>query len=380
MSTKGRNIFVTTISSHLDAVRNHLPQPDTELVTPAEAADRILAEDVLAAQDSPLFDNSQMDGYAIPGAGGEYHVGPTVAAGSDPAPLDNLAAPVMTGAKVPPGTHAIVPVEKCDPSEFLEPGATIRVPETPQGQFIRTRGSDAQQNDLLLPAGLRVTPAGVGLLISQGIERVRVNTRASILIVTGGAEVGTHITDSNSPMLTALAHRHGIGVAGHVLTDDDPVALQEALARGVDKHHPDVIVTSGGISAGKFEVVRQVLDGWFGHVDMQPGGPQGLATFDGVPAVCLPGNPISTLVSFRMFVAPTLGHAPSPVRTVLTEEREGLPGKEQLLRGTLTTEGVTPAGGTSSHLLAQGAVADCLIRIPAGATVGAGEFVTVYPL
>lgn len=371
---------MTTISSHLDAVRNHLPRPATELVTPAEAADRILAEDIRAAQDSPLFDNSQMDGYAIPSPGQEFAVGPTIAAGSNPEPLDHRAAPIMTGAKVPPGTYAIVPVEKCDPPAFLDQGQTITIPETPAGQFIRTRGSDAKRDDLLLPTGTEITPAGIGLLISQGIAQVRVNKKARILIVTGGAEVGTHITDSNSPMLTALAQRHGIDVAGHVLTDDDPTALRNALAGAVDKHHPDVIVTSGGISAGKFEVVRQVLDGWFGHVDMQPGGPQGLASFDGVPAVCLPGNPISTLVSFRMFVAPVLGHAPTALTTTITEERRGLDNKEQLLRGTLTTEGATPVGGTSSHLLAQGALADCLIRIPAGATVGAGEFVTVYPL
>lgn len=371
---------VTTIEEHLETVRAHVPTLPAETVDSTTSAGRLLAHDVRARVDSPPFDNSQMDGYAVFAAPGEFTVGPTVAAGADPQPLDGRVSPIMTGAKVPAGTFAIVPVERCDPPEFLDPGESITIPAAPEGQFIRPQGSDAAANDLLLPAGARITPAGVALLVSQGITEVAVRKQASILIVTGGAEVGTHIPDSNAPLLAALARRHGIDVAGFVRTDDDPAALTTALARGVDKCRPDVIVSSGGISAGKFEVIRQVLHGWFGHVAQQPGGPQGLARFQGTPAICLPGNPISTLVSFRMFVAPVLGHAPQPVRMALTERRTGLAGRDQLLRGRLTAAGATPVGETSSHLLAQGALADCLIRIPAGATVEAGEHVTVYPL
>lgn len=378
-----------------------MPELPTELVAAADAAGRVLREDVHAAVDSPTFDNSQMDGYAlsvdqVAATPGEFRVGPTVAAGTDPAELypegvRQEIAPVMTGAKLPRGTSAVVPVEKCSPPAFLDPGNYLRIPPTPEGQFVRPAGSDIARGELLFARGSRLTPAGVATLVGQGIDRVPVQARASILILTGGAEVGgtgaATIPDSNAPMLAALAHQHGIDVVGYLRTDDDPVRLAADLERGVDKHRPTAVVTSGGISAGKFEVVRQVLEshGQFGHVDMQPGGPQGLATFAGTPVISLPGNPISTLVSFRMFIAPVLGQAPRPVRARLVATRRGMARRDQLLRGTLSVDTeagllATPVGGTSSHLIAQGAQADCLIRIPADTVVAANSLVTVYPL
>src|SRR5699024_12197336 len=139
-------------------------------------------------------------------------------------------------------------------------------------------------------------------------------------ICTGGAEIQSHanigaadnapgnatIPDANAPMLRALSKAAGIEVVGHVSTNDDPSALAAALSAGVEQLQPDVVVTSGGISAGKFEVVRQVLEGvdsqaWFGHVDQQPGGPQGYAILHGVQVICVPVNPVSTFVNFRYF-------------------------------------------------------------------------------
>lgn len=376
-----------TPKTHAREVAAALPARQATTVPLTQAQDMVLAADIHAGFPSPRFDNSQMDGYALPQcAAGTYPVGPTIAAGTEPAqvldsPLSN-ACPIMTGAKVPEGTAAIVPIELCEPQEFLAPGDRITVPETSPGQFIRRTGSDLEKGALLAARGDKLTPVRLAALASQGIDEVEVYRPARILICTGGAEIGhgsAAIPDANAPLLTAMAGRAGIDVAGYITTDDDPQALERAFTEAIAQHHPDAIITSGGISAGKFEVVRQVLDGWFGHVDQQPGGPQGIATFHDTPVICLPGNPISTLVSFRLFVAPALGWAPQPFRVPLAAGIDGLPHKEQFRRGRVDSHAHI-LGGASSHLLAQAADATHLIRIPADQRLEAGEEVEVYPL
>lgn len=386
-----------TPEAHLAAVRELVPAPTAgtaETATLVEAAARgaRLAAEVRAVRDSPPFDNSQMDGYALPAAAaGHYATGPTVAAGADPDALypnglAGLAAPVMTGAKLPRGTAAVVAVEACEPGAFVADGEAVRAPAAALGQYIRRAGSDIAAGEVLAPAGARVTPALVGALAAQGVE-ASVRRAARILVVTGGAEIGqpgaAAILDSNGPVLEALAARHGIEVAGRLRTDDNPDALRRAAAEAVEALAPDAVVTSGGISHGKFEVVRQAFpDGWYGHVAQQPGGPQGLSTCCGVPVISLPGNPVSTLVSFRLYVAPVLGHAPAPVWVPLggAEPVEGLAGREQFLRGHVEAGRAVPLGGAGSHLLSQGAGADCLIRVPADALVRPDDLALVYAL
>ena len=376
-----------TPETHACEVAAALPARQATTVPLTQALDMVLAADVHAGFPSPRFDNSQMDGYALPQcAAGTYPVGPTIAAGTEPAqvldsPLSS-ACPIMTGAKVPEGTAAIVPIERCEPQEFLAPGGRITVPETSPGQFIRRTGSDLEEGALLAARGDKLTPVRLAALASQGIAEVEVYRPARILICTGGAEIGhgsAAIPDANAPLLTAMARRAGIDVAGYITTDDDPPALERAFTEAIAQHRPDAIITSGGISAGKFEVVRQVLDGWFGHVDQQPGGPQGIAAFRGTPVICLPGNPISTLVSFRLFVAPALGWAPQPFRVPLAAGIDGLPHKDQFRRGSVDSHAHI-LGGASSHPLAQAADATHLIRIPAGQHLEKGQEVEVYPL
>ena len=376
-----------TPETHAREVAAALPARQAITVPLTQAQDMVLAADIHAGFPSPRFDNSQMDGYALPQcAAGAYPVGPTIAAGTEPSqvldgPLAS-ACPIMTGAKVPEGTAAIVPIERCEPQEFLSPGGRITVPETSPGQFIRRTGSDLEEGALLAARGDKLTPVRLAALASQGIDEVEVYRPARILICTGGAEIGhgsAAIPDANAPLLTAMARRAGIDVAGYITTDDDPQALERAFTEAIAQHRPDAIITSGGISAGKFEVVRQVLDGWFGHVDQQPGGPQGIAAFRGTPVICLPGNPISTLVSFRLFVAPALGWAPQPFRVPLAAGIDGLPHKDQFRRGSVDSHAHI-LGGASSHLLAQAADATHLIRIPAGQHLEEGQEVEVYPL
>lgn len=381
---------------HLAAVLEAVPARAVGTVPLADAAGRLLARDLVAAHPSPRFDNSQMDGFAlspeqVATAPAEFRVGETLAAGADPAvhyPEGILSeiVPIMTGAKVPEGAVAIVPVEACDPPTFPAPGATIRVTVSPTpGQFIRLAGSDIAAGQTLLRAGAEISPVAVGVLASQGITEVEVREKARVLICTGGAEIGgtgaAVIPDANGPMLAALCARAGIEVAARLHTDDDPARLSADLAAAVAEHSPTAVITSGGISAGKFEVVRRLLEGsgWFGHVDQQPGGPQGLASFQGVPVICLPGNPVSTLVSFRLFVAPVLGTVPATLTLPLAEDAPGLPTRDQFLRGKLSAQGALPVGGPGSHLLAQALAADCLIRIPAPGGLSAGDLVQVHP-
>lgn len=377
---------------HLAAVRAALGSPTTITVALADALGATLASDVTAVTDSPPFDNSQMDGFALPAVGARtWPVGPTIAAGDAPGELAGHALPIMTGAAVPAGTAAIVPVERCRPDTFDAALAAgdVDVPEVAPGTFIRTAGSDLHAGELVVPAGSRVTPVVIGALASQGIAEVTV-VAPTVVLVTGGAEVGStgpaSIPDANGPLLTALCSTFGIRVACHLHTDDDPQAWEKQLAQAIATHRPDAVITSGGISHGRFEVVRQVLSshGWFGHVAQQPGGPQGLATYEATPVICLPGNPISTLVSFRLFALPALlGRADfGGVTSVLATPVPvtGLPDKVQFRRAI--THGATTRllGGASSHLLAQAATATALLEVPAGAELADATAVTVYPL
>lgn len=399
---------VRTYPEHLEAVRAACQPRTTHRVPLADAAGGILAAPLTAAVAQPPFDNSQMDGYALATcASGEFTVGATIAAGDEPAPHPGagIAVPIMTGAKVPAGTACIIPVEAGEPDHFPADGEQVTLPAAPEGQFIRRAGSDAPAGALLLEAGTRLGPVAMAVLASQNVAEVEVVKPARILIVTGGAEIGVSgaasapgtatIPDANGPLLTQAAAEAGMEVVARLGTNDDPAALAADLRAAIAEHQPDAVVTSGGISHGKFEVVRQVLDAaasntgqtdgapWFGHVAQQPGGPQGLSFFAGVPVISLPGNPISTLVSFLLYVAPILGDAPARLTAVADTDMPGLAGKDQFLRGTLRAEGAqliaAPVGGTSSHLLSQASAANCLIRIPASAPAAAGSTVEVFP-
>lgn len=401
-----------SIDDHLAQVRSLYTPPALETRRVRAALGYRLTRPVRAAAPSPRFDNSQMDGFAVDAAAlgklpATLPVGPTIAAGTDPdttAPggIAGRALPVMTGAKLPRGTAAVVPVEDCEPDDFdaADARGEVHVGAASPGQFVRKQGSDLGAGETLVEAGTLVTPIVLAALITAGVKEVEIRPRARAVLVTGGAEVtagdpaATHtdsaaqIPDANRPMLAALCRAHHIDPVGHVSTDDDPQALRAALTRACEEHDPDVIITSGGISQGRFEVVRTVLGGdgsWFGRVAQQPGGPQGTARLGDTPVICLPGNPISTLVSFRVFVAPVIGKATPAVTARLTEPVEGLKGERlQWRRGFFEARGAelyaTAYGGTGSHLISQAVGANCLIAVPSRAEFSRGDQVTVLPL
>jgi molybdopterin molybdotransferase len=398
-----------TVGAHRQAVRNllaDLASPDrTEDLPLLASLGRGLATDILAPLDLPPFANSQMDGFAVRSAdlsdgGAELRVVAPIPAGATAAALEpGTAAPIMTGAMIPPGADAVVPIEQAVPDSFPAPGAatTVRLPAAAAGTYVRKAGSDVRAGELALAAGSFLGPGQLGLLAALGVTAVTVHRRVSVLLVTTGDEVVEpgnplepgKIFDANGTLLEAALRQAGIDVRRTGISADSPVELM-ALLR---KHAPDVdlILTTGGVSKGAYEVVRQATaeqDVEFVHVAMQPGGPQGIGTFDGVPFVGFPGNPVSCLVSFEMFLRPVLSAllgspAPRPaVRARLVGPLESPVGKHQIRRGTLLPDGtVRVEGGAGSHLVHALANSNALIHVPAGTSALAeGAEVEVWTL
>jgi molybdopterin molybdotransferase len=398
-----------TVEAHRESVRQLLAplrRPDRIEVLPLLAAlGRGLAADVVAPLDLPPFANSQMDGFAIrsadvPDGGTDLRVVAPVPAGAAPPELaPGTAAPIMTGAMLPPGADAVVPIEQALPAVFPAPGvpATVRLPAVPARNFIRDAGSDIRAGDLALAAGTYLGPGQLGLLAALGFTEVPVYRVLRILLATTGDEVvepGSplgpgKIYDSNATLLESSMRQAGLHVTRTGISTDRP----EELAGLLRRHAADVdlIVTTGGVSQGAYEVVRQAMEGhnvdFFG-VAMQPGGPQGIGTFDGVPVLGFPGNPVSCLVSFEMFLRPALGGlfgspAPRPVvRARLAEALSSPAGKHQVRRGTVLPDGtVRLEGGAGSHLVSALAHSNALIQVPEGiAALAEGAEVEVWML
>ena len=380
------------------------PRPPVSLPL-ADALGLVLADDVVAPLSLPGFDNSAMDGYAVlatdVAAAGEdtpvrLPVAEDIPAGRTDIPT--LAAGtvhrIMTGAPLPAGATAVVPVEATD-------GATdtVTIRSAPrEGQHIRRAGEDVTAGTTVLRAGQVVTPAALGLAAALGLGELTVLPRQRVLVVSTGTElVGPgvplqpgQIYESNGVMLAAAVRDAGADVAASPMTGDDVDAFRETL-RG-HAADADLILTTGGVSAGAYEVVKDALGGSgdveFVKVAMQPGMPQGAGTLDGVPVVTLPGNPVSALVSFEVFVRPALRAAmgrPDAERphreAVLTEDLTSPRGKRQFRRGVLDGDAVTSYGPPASHHLRWLASANCLLELGEDVdSVNAGSRVQVWDL
>ena len=357
------------------------------------ALGRRLVVDLRAPNDLPAFDNSQMDGFAVRSSDlREAHHAPVtlpvaapIAAGATTVSLpEGAAAPIMTGAPIPRGADAVVPIERTRPGDFTAPDVTFDV-AAPEGQYVRPRGDDIRAGAILMPAGTTISVAGVGALTGAGLTEVDIEAPMRIAIVSTGDEIANgQIPDSNSAALAASCEEIGAQVDRFICSDDTEEF--ESLLDGLDH---DLVLTIGGVSAGAFEVVRQTLSplpgAWFDHVPIQPGGPQGRAVRDGRPILCLPGNPVSSLVSFELFIRPGLARRcgqVSPDRPIgtapLAEALTSIPGKLQVRRGTLDQHGAARViGGPGSHLLAAYAIATHLIFVPAETEeLAAGDTVT----
>lgn len=380
-----------------DLLRPPGPRPVRELA-PAAALHRVLAADVHSPIDLPVFRNSAMDGYAV--RAGSVLVTPVtlpligvVAAGdAGPAALpEGAAAKVMTGAPVPPGADCVVPVEDTvagDGTVTVERGRAA-------GEFVREAGTDVRRGELLVAAGTRLAPRHVAALAAVGLVTVPVRAPVRAAVLTTGDELvpaGTplrpgQIYNSNGAALAAALADTGVEVVSVRHSTDDHAEFRALLTDAV--RGADVVFTSGGVSQGDFEVVKEVLGplgGVFGSVAMQPGGPQGHTVVDGVPVLSFPGNPVSTSVSFEVFARPVLrelaGLPPIPELALPLRDPVRSPaGRRQYLRGTLAGGAVSVVAGPGSHLVASMARADVLVEIPEEVTeMPAGATVRVWKL
>lgn len=365
-----------------------------------EAQDCVLAEDVVSPLDLPGFDNSAMDGYAVTAADVEgvdesspvrLPVVADVPAGATHQArlVPGQAVRIMTGGPMPAGAEAVVPVEDSDAGiREVELRASV-----PAGRHVRRAGSDVRAGDLVLTAGAQLGPAQLALLAAVGRSRVRVHPRPRVVVLSTGSELVEpgqtpgfgQVVDSNGIMLTAAAIDAGARPYRVGVVRDEPQDFLRTLTDQLVR--ADLVVTSGGVSAGAFDTVKEVLSGlgtvWFGKVAMQPGMPQGFGSVgeDHTPIFTLPGNPVSSFVSFEMFVRPVIrkmcGHQGlfrrSETATAL-ESWTAPPGKVQLARGELgTTEDgqrVVRLAGPSqgSYVLGGLAAATCLVVVPENVT------------
>ncbi|MGH8829319.1 MAG: molybdotransferase-like divisome protein Glp, partial [Jiangellaceae bacterium] len=367
----------------------------------------MLTEDVTAPWPLPQFDNSAMDGYAVraedvatatPEEPVELPVVADIPAGDTRinAIGPGLAARIMTGAPVPSGADAIVPVEQTD-------AGTARVhisAPAALGAHVRRAAEDVAAGDVVLNTGTYLGATQIGLLAAVGRDRVTVRPRPRVVVISTGSELVEpgyplllgQITDSNSFTLTAAAREAG-AIAYRVapISDDKERLLgliEEQLVRA------DLVITTGGVSAGAYDVVKEVLTELgtvsFDQVAMQPGKPQGFGTIgeESTPIFTLPGNPVSAFVSFEVFVRPAirkmLGSAKlhrQSVKAVLQQSLRSPEGRRQFARARIQPSpdgsyAVTPMSGQGSHLLGDLAYANALVVVPEHVTeVAAGQVV-----
>ena len=395
------------LSMILDGVRP-LPPYEQPLL---EALGLPICEDVASPIDLPSFDNSAMDGYACRLADvldasrdtpvrlpvvGESAAGQTKAYALSP----GQTVKIMTGAPLPAGADVVVPIEWTDGGR-----AMVSIVQTPSpGQHVRPRGEDVRAGDSLLESGTVLGPRQAAILAATGYPSVKARPRPRVVVVSTGSELREpgeplgfdSVYDANSFALAAAA-RQADAIAYRVgIVSDDPQELTDTLSDQLVR--ADLVVTSGGVSKGDYDVVKDVLGRLgtveFAEVAMQPGKPQGFGTVgeDDTPIFTLPGNPVSSYISFEVFVLPAIrrmmGKLPYRrplVRATCTAGLNSPRGRTQYVRGRfeVTARGaqVSAVGGHGSHLIGSLSQSNCLIVVPAATTaVEAGTIVDVAVL
>jgi len=406
-----------SVDDALSRILSHFKPVETENVPLAEAANRVLGQDIAAETDLPLFDNSSMDGFAVRSedSAGANDTAPRrlrviadIPAGSSPAITLGAgeAARIMTGAQMPAGADAVVPVEDTD-YETRDAGSPapgqvgIRKAVNP-GSNVRPRGMDVQKDDIVLHRGRAITVQDVGLLAMLGWAHVPVHRKPRVAFFSSGDELLSvdaplepgKIRDSNSYMLAAMIRSAGAEVVKLGVARDSFESLKALLDQVTDQQ-ANLILSSAGVSVGAYDFVKDAIeaDGKmdFWRVNMRPGKPLAFGEYKGIPFIGLPGNPVSAFVGFEVFVRPALGRVAGlpdgDRRTVRVrcEEPIDSDGRQSYLRATVREEeGVLHArltGHQGSGNLLSLVQADALLIIPAGVKcVPAGQEVNAWLL
>ncbi len=376
----------------------------------SDALGRVAAETVTATEAVPSFDNSAMDGFAVRAADTEgppvtLEVVGTLAAGDAPSLVvgPGQAVRIMTGAALPPGADAVVMVERTAP---LDGGRAVEVRMTvAPGTAWRRAGDDISPGTVVVEAGTVLSPGHLGILASLGVVELSVFPPARVGVLSTGDELVSgpaplrpgQIRDSNRPTLTALVRQCGCEDVDLGTVADDEVAITRAFAEATAQC--DAVVTSGGVSMGDFDLVKIVLEQmgdmrWM-QLAIKPAKPFAFGFVSATPVFGLPGNPVSSMVSFELLARPALrkmmGHPPqqwlrAKVAAVAGENLERRPdGKVHFQRvvATMGDDGryrVTSAGGQGSHHLSAMAGANALAVLDDGDGVAAGATVSVMLL
>jgi len=374
-----------------------------------DAERRVLAADVVAGEQVPPFDNTAVDGYAVIAADTaappvELPVVDEVAAGSASSHrlVRGEAIRIMTGAPIPAGADAVVMVEETE--RIGDGDDRVRITSSVEaGAAVRRAGDDVQPGDLLFPAGTVVTPPIVGVLASINAATVSVHPQVRVAVLSTGDELiedgrplePGQIRESNRKMLSGMLRDTGCEVIDMGTVVDDEATLEEVLRDASGRC--DAIVSSGGVSMGDYDVVKAVLgriaDMTWMQIAIKPAKPFAFGTLDGTPIFGLPGNPVSSIVSFEMLARPALrrmmGHrrlARQSIVAIADDDLTRRPdGKVHLMRvsAEFGDDGrchVRPARAQGSHQLAATAMADAIAVVPDGEDLPAGAEVAIVML
>ena len=375
----------------------------------ADAQGCAAAQDISARFSNPLFDNSQMDGYAV------ISQDLISASKENPAALKVIeelpagktslrelksgeAIRIMTGAPIPKGADAVVAVE-----DTVRDGGSVKVFHAAKsGEYVRRAGEDIKAGEIFVTKGKIISPAEILAISGQGSEEVSVVRRPKVAIIATGDELAYvgqeltngHIYNSSSPMLSALVHSAGAVPFDMGIVPDDAKLIAEKLCDAIGL---DMILMTGGVSVGDYDMNRRVLTNMgmremFWRVAIKPGKPLLFGTLEGKPVFGLPGNPVSTMTAFHLFVYPAIrnmmgvsGHDTRRISAKLTTDVERDREREQFLLADLKFESasalVTASGPQSSAHFKPALSANCLARIPSGeGTHTSGTIVEIWTL
>jgi len=389
----------------------------TEKISLSACTNRVLATDIIAADDLPSFDNSSMDGFALraadssnatPSSPVTLSVVADIPAGSTPTVCltPGQATRIMTGAQVPDGADSVIPVEDTDfndRSAGIAPPKTVSITRPVQAnENVRPRGMDVHTGDVILKAGVRLNAQSVGILAMLGFAEVEVYQRPRVALISSGDElldVGDplkpgKIRDSNSLMLASLIQSVGAEVLRLGIANDTNESVTGLLEKAVEKN-ADVIITSAGVSVGAFDYVKEVVETNgslnFWRVNMRPGKPLAFGEYKKIPFIGLPGNPVSAFVGFEVFVRSALGKlyglldGSRQMVRVHCEEEITSDGRESYLRAIIHEKNGQLSAKLTGHQgsgnLLSLVHANALLIIPAGVKcVPAGQEVNAWQL